>query len=206
MIDSLRALKSSNEIVISFFCDFRIDASTDPVTILRTLLVQLLRHYPWSYLDQSLQDLILQSDEQGAPSSLPTLVKLLHQACSGWNRVYIGIDALDECDPDRREELLKVITRLPLDNDKIYLFVSSRREQDIVEIFHSVDEIVSAVFLSDHTQSVGADIARHISAQINSRRRLARLPLENKSNIQSTLTEKAKGMFVSNYLDVGCID
>ncbi|KAF8064001.1 hypothetical protein FPV67DRAFT_1420628 [Lyophyllum atratum] len=197
VIDYLWRRKSSEEITLFHFCDFSNSESTDPINVLRTLLAQLLKHCEGSDSSDILEDLSgKQSRGESPPSILDDLVDLLRRACatSHWRRVFIVIDALDECSRDEREDLLGELVQLAPQSDRISLFVTSRREQDILEIFGNGVNMTE-IALTDHQGSMQHDIARHVSVQLEKRKRLQALPEHVKDKIKNTLLDRADGMF-----------
>ncbi|SJL02929.1 uncharacterized protein ARMOST_06270 [Armillaria ostoyae] len=199
VIDHLkkRVMTRSDETVLFAFADFQDARSTDVVVLLRTLLVQLLDHCkPKDFIeDPDFAELekTMQRHSTDRPRVIQHLVGLLGgKASAPWKRVFIVIDALDECAQGNRRESIAAIRNLASAGSKFSVFVTSRREQDIVDVLSRVPTIS----LVNETQKVKDDIRGFIEVKMNkSYLSLARLPEPVRARISSTLLEKANGMF-----------
>ncbi|SJL02873.1 uncharacterized protein ARMOST_06214 [Armillaria ostoyae] len=195
VIDHLKNSVMSDEIVLFAFADFQDVRSTDVVVLLRTLLAQLLNHckpedivndHDFAQLEKTMQEY-----PADLPKSLGYLVELLGKASAPWKRVFIIIDALDEFAQTGRRESIAAIRNLVSAGSKISIFVTSRAEQDIVDVLRSVPTIS----LVDETWGVKDDIGRFIEEKMNTTYLpLARLHEPVRTRITSTLLEKANGM------------
>ena len=112
------------------------------------------------------------------------------------NPVTIVIDALDECDPGERHNLLSALDTIIKESASlVHVFVSSRNDGDIVcQLEESPNIFIRA---SDNS----ADIARYVHDQVSEairKKRMARgkVSPETKELIISTLIEGAQGMQV----------
>ncbi|MCJ1401419.1 hypothetical protein MMC11_004632 [Xylographa trunciseda] len=107
-----------------------------------------------------------------------------------YNRVTIIIDALDECQSQQREKLLRFLTRLLVESNAILkILVSSR---DGTEIAHHFDTIGSLYIDASDNE---ADIRQYVEVQIESRLLSGKASHEMKSRVKSLLYLKAQGMF-----------
>ncbi len=177
------------------FADFQDARSTDVVVLLRTLLAQLLDHCkPEDFVqDPDFVELekTMERHHADRPKFLQYLVELLGKASAPWKRVFIIIDALDECTQTGRRESIAAIRRLASAGSKISVFVTSRVEQDIIDVLSSVPTIS----LVNETQRVKDDIRRFIEDKMNTTYLLlAHLHESVRIHISSTLLEKANGM------------
>ncbi|KAK0218436.1 hypothetical protein EDD85DRAFT_1029157 [Armillaria nabsnona] len=190
-------LKRAGESIVLFaFADFQDARSTDVVVLLRTLLAQLLDHCkPEDFVeDPDFAELekTMQRHHADPPKFLQYLVELLGKASAPWKRVFIVIDALDECTQTGRRESIAAIRTLASAGSKISVFVTSRAEQDIIDVLSSVPTIS----LVNETQRVKDDIQRFIEDKMNTTYlSLAHLHEPVHIHISSTLLEKANGMF-----------
>ncbi|PBK62710.1 hypothetical protein ARMSODRAFT_980545 [Armillaria solidipes] len=197
VIDHLKKRVTSDEIVLFAFADFQDVRSTDVTVLLRTLLAQLLDHCKPEYFvkNQDFAELekAMQRHHADPPKLLQYLIELLGKARAPWKRVFIVIDALDECAQTSRRESIAAIRKLVSVGSKLSILVTSRAEQDIMDVLSRVPTIS----LVDETQRVKDDIRRFIDFQMNSSYLpLARLPEAVRTRISSTLLEKANGMQV----------
>jgi hypothetical protein len=106
-------------------------------------------------------------------------------------RVYVVLDALDECRD--RGKLLEAIVGLRKSAGKTKFFVTSRPESDIIEAL-TEDGFTTISILDD---AIKHDIELFINSALQNDTHLRRLPKDLKSHIQSTLVNGAKSMQVS---------
>ncbi|KAK0450512.1 uncharacterized protein EV420DRAFT_1274625, partial [Desarmillaria tabescens] len=196
VIDHLKKSVTSEEIVLFAFADFQDVRSTDVVVLLRTLLAQLLDHCkPEDFVeDMDFTELekTMHRHHADRPKFLQYLSELLEKASEPWKRVFIVIDALDECVQKNRRESIAAIRKLAYAGSKISVFVTSRGEQDIVDVLSSVPTIS----LGDETERVQDDIQRLIEDKMNtSHLSLKHFHESVRTRITLTLLEKSKGMF-----------
>ena len=112
-------------------------------------------------------------------------------------RVFLVLDALDECTLRQRKELCEFMLRVANTSSTsacqgiVKLFITSRRESDIEQAFQSIPTI------EVEAAKVDSDIEVYVKAQIELRLQNRSLRLRNmalKDKISSTLTTKAGGM------------
>ncbi|KAH6669479.1 hypothetical protein B0J14DRAFT_431832, partial [Halenospora varia] len=125
-----------------------------------------------------------------ARSDMPIILELLDE-----NPAIIIIDALDECDPNRRHEIITALqTIIQSAASVVKVFVSSRDDQDIrCRLENSPNIYIQA-------RTNGEDIQRFIETQVYQAVRERRLLSGNVSgelqnHITNTLISKAQGMF-----------
>lgn len=122
------------------------------------------------------------------------LLKLFEFIVKEFKHVYLMLDALDEL--KQRTEFLQLLHRIAVAKkgstyEKIRVFVTSRREQDIRNVFKDVPivEIEAKNVIPDITQFVKSEIKRHLDE--------GNLTVEDShlvENIKSKLVEKSDGM------------
>jgi hypothetical protein len=109
-------------------------------------------------------------------------------------RATIIIDALDECDPARRHELLSALDRIREESTSLVkVFVSSRDDQDIVcQLNHLPDVFIHA---SDNCEDIKNFVRFRVNQSIKNKTLLrGNVTEELKSRIISSLIEGAQGM------------
>jgi hypothetical protein len=101
----------------------------------------------------------------------------------------IIIDALDECDPARRHELLLALDRIREESTSLVkVFVSSRDDQDIVcQLNHSPD-----VFI--HATNNCEDIENFVRFQVNQ-------SIKDKTLLRGNVTEELKNRITSSLIE-----
>ena len=198
-IDDFEADRNLNPIY--FYCQ-RNSAEperSDPEAILRSLVRQMSCLRPGGALLQSVRDLYDARKKEGfAAGSLESdectaliLVMTKHRPMTT-----ILIDALDECDPEKRYVLLDALSSIVTDSTGLVkLFVSSRDDRDI--ILH-LGEWPNLKIQASHNQD---DIARYVNSEvskvIHSRKwRSGRVDENIEEEIKLALIKKAQGMSV----------
>ncbi|SJL02903.1 uncharacterized protein ARMOST_06244 [Armillaria ostoyae] len=180
VIDYLkRNLKHIGKNIILFaFADIQDIQSTDVVVLLCTLLVQLLDHYKLEDFvenpDFAELEKMMQRHHADPPKFLQYLIELLGKG-------------------KRRESIAAIHDLAYVAGSKISILVTSRAEQDIVDILSHVPTIS----LIDKTQRVEDDIQKFIEVRMNNPDYLllTHLPEPVHAHISLTLLEKANGMF-----------
>ena len=110
------------------------------------------------------------------------------------NPATIIIDALDECDPARRYELLEVLDNIIQQSSNVVnIFVSSRDDNDIVcRLENSPNVIIDA---TDNGKDIQRFIVSQVDQSIKNKRLLSgRVSGDLKQQIINVLNEAAQGM------------
>ncbi|KAH8664515.1 hypothetical protein BX600DRAFT_464581 [Xylariales sp. PMI_506] len=117
--------------------------------------------------------------------------EVLLELLAEYPSVTIVIDALDEVDPDDRQELMDVLSFLMQNAPNLVkIMISSRDNYDIALHLHGSPNVY--IDADDNA----ADIEKFINAQLTSARLLrGKLPDDLKQEITNTLLTKARGMF-----------
>ncbi|KAK3933930.1 hypothetical protein QBC46DRAFT_462872 [Diplogelasinospora grovesii] len=128
--------------------------------------------------------------ERRTEPNLQQLQDVLSEVVRDFDRVYIGIDALDESQ-DRRN-LLALIETLIIETrfSKIQLFAASREYGDISRKMGSLSQP-----LSMSNSFVEADIRLYVAAKIKQNAEFRRFPPDLRDEVENKLSAGAKGMF-----------
>lgn len=173
----------------------------DPDEIMRSILKQLSSSTSAVAVREPVaakyKELKKDADETGCqePSKLTMTEceELILELLSS-NPATIIIDALDECDPVRRHELLEVLDNIIQESSNVVnVFVSSRDDNDIVcRLENSPNVIINA---TDNGKDIQRFIIFQVNQSIKNRRLLSgRVSDELKEQIISVLTKGAQGM------------
>jgi ankyrin repeat domain-containing protein 50 len=103
------------------------------------------------------------------------------------------MDALDECKEDQREQIISFISDLTNDLPRAKVFVTSRRETDIVEAFARWKTPTIQI----EPRNIAEDIDVFVRDRVEALVGLGTLRLENpalKGRIIETLITRAEGM------------
>jgi hypothetical protein len=172
--------------------------------MLRSLIVQLCGRRPDS--PEALQKLggFRDTTHQPGPDKLEAA---LQATTEGFEKVFLVIDALDECPENNGERkiLLKLIDSIQRwSSNNLHFLCTSRKEMDIERAFQSLlkNQNASTIDLHVHCKEVDRDIEIFITQTISSPTfaSWSNVPtLKNlRTKIQTELTEKAGGMYVQS--------
>jgi hypothetical protein len=143
-------------------------ARSNPQAILASLARQLSSTQPGKPLLQPSIDLYDEEEAEGFVSGQPQLdqsLKLIMQLIELYPQTTIILDALDECDPATRLDLLRALEHILKHScSLVKVFVSSRNDQDIVLQLNGYLnlEIDSRRNSNDIAQFVNAEVERLI--------------------------------------------
>lgn len=111
-----------------------------------------------------------------------------------FEKVFLVLDALDECTPDQRRELFEVLGGLVSpthsNSGNVKLFVTSREEPDIKREFQNFPVIPI------EAKKVDEDLESYVTAKIDQYIEDGNLRIEAalKNKIRTTLVDRAGGM------------
>lgn len=170
-----------------FYFDFKEPGKQNARNMVLSLLGQLCTHQ--STIPHCVQTLY-QKEMDHEPPSIANLTVALFDIVKTFKRTFLVIDALDEC-IERPVLLATLCTIVQHQHGKhLKVLVASREEQNIRASFASLP------FLSIRTQ-MSSDIGLYITESIDTDTRLSSLPEEIKLEINGTISEGAKGMYVA---------
>ena len=109
---------------------------SDPAAILASIASQMSFLHPGDPLLSPAVELYKKKEAEGfksGPLRIDECCALILQLTEYYQMTVIVLDALDECNPDLRDELLEALGQIIQDSPNLVkIFVSSRDEQDIV--------------------------------------------------------------------------
>lgn len=185
------ALQENIAICFAYY-NYRTPELKDPSKIIAALVKQLCRKRdtisPWllKFKHDSLDPSIA-----GTQESLLRLVEELEL-----EKVYIVIDALDECPEEERHRIIGIISEVMKALSGARIFITSRRESDILRAF----EECSTPTIQIQADNVAADIERFVCDEVKKLRKGyhgKKLHITNDFLVErviKTLTQKAEGM------------
>lgn len=189
-------------ILLHFYFDFRA-RQNDVDSMLRSLILQLMDHFRDAF--PQIDQLFEASCGRGARQ--PTRIELLEVLLLALaindrdgEKVYIVLDALDECDSADSEHLEAALARMHECNLPSAHFLITSRQDGLAN--SALEDIVSLRYRVLARQiDVDNDIAAWVEEQLSSRGRLGRKlskwdqHASLKARIQSELLKKASGMY-----------
>lgn len=178
--------KNTNVGVAFIYCNHKETETQTASNLIASLWRQLAfgRH-----ISSDVHDLYLKHNERHTKPSLDEIVSVLRSAVADYLRVFVIVDALDEC-PNEKNTRDIVLTRLTTLGPTVNLLLTSRPNIGIEMIFPDIEQL--EIRASPH------DIRLYIKAQINSGSRLAK-HCKDRPNLQEEIEKKiisrADGMY-----------
>ena len=174
-----------------YYFDFNDERKQTIDGFLSSVLTQL------SYQTETLPDGVRYLHEQSSNGSLrpkrAALIDALFSVAKSYQKVYIIVDALDECQ-DRTEVVTLIMQIVNIGSKNIHLMGTSRRERDLESVFQ--DNRSQTVSLTG--AFVDKDIALYVRSKLSRDRRLQAWPGSVKDEIETVLIEKACGMYANH--------
>jgi hypothetical protein len=159
VIEAIRSHHEGDVTVAFFYCEHQEPAKCDPLKLLGTILHQILRTFRPPF-PPTIAALIDRHSPNHSAWTLPVLADLICAFTTGDNKVFLVIDALDEC--EQRTRLLPILQQLA---HCLPLFITSRYEGDIRTSF---DE--SARYrISIGPSNIYAEIRQFVQEEIKER-------------------------------------
>ncbi|KAF8247663.1 hypothetical protein K440DRAFT_289711, partial [Wilcoxina mikolae CBS 423.85] len=199
VIETLRRSWNLNSEALAYFYCNRDEADRNkPEVILRILLRQLAI----SEDGPLLQPLVVHyqmEKKKGFPSGPPGVQKcldLILETVDCYSRATFVIDALDECDRERREALFDALKTIQARSKcVVHLFVSSRRDRDIRLQFASVPKV--SIRATDNADDIEHFVREEVASCIEKKRLLGGdVDSKLREEVICTLISKADGMFL----------
>ncbi|KAL7755260.1 hypothetical protein ACKLNR_015017 [Fusarium oxysporum f. sp. zingiberi] len=189
--------ENSGVVTIFFFCDSKIESRNTAVSILRSLMHQLISHQP-SLINTIIPQWKQQSQRLFQETSFGSLWKLFEDMIvkSGFKTIYCIIDALDECEANSLSLLLRKFERLSRghlgSSPKLRLICLSRRyPENIPEAL-----LLFAKMELDSMTARKEDINQFITSQLQELAQKKRLSREMWSSLEQTFRKKSEGTFL----------
>ena len=171
--------------VAYIYCDYKDQVAQTASNLIACLIRQIIGRP--KNLPQQLQELHKHLEDQKRKPSLNELKTLLVSLCDGYERIYILVDALDECEATKqRRNLLPMLESLPHGSTR--LFVTSRpNNEDINQSFDKASKVTIS--------ASGSDLRQYITERIDERKDVVyRLTPQLKEKIVSSISANASGM------------
>ena len=109
------------------------------------------------------------------------------RTCEAFDRVFLVIDALDECSPERRRRVLQALKRLH-EVQSISIFVTSRPyPEDVMKAFEPYPNIA--------IEARDPDIRKYVRTEIDNYHKLDETDQNFKEDIVIKLSQKAHNMY-----------
>jgi hypothetical protein len=180
---------SSDPILLYFFFDFREVKKQSLEEMARSLAYQL---YIQDKNFQQPLDSLLKACDDGfrKPTAEQLLGPIVGNSLATDRKVYLILDALDECSVPRQQLLAWIEKVAESTSQKIHLLVTSRKEPDIDSILGRVDLIDQSIAIQ--TEVVDEDISAYILHRLRTDDGFKRW--EHRKDIQQMIRESLMGM------------
>lgn len=195
----------SNEGFAYFYCNKQERMRSEPKEILRNLIRQLAIG-PWKKngRDGSIHVMVHalweKSQREGISSTFAQWEACLLGLIDAYPRTTIVVDGLDECDRTQRRNLVNLLTALASRREKdskpVKIFISTRPEDDILELFNNCPTIR----MQDKQRA--SDIETFVRARISQHSEWSSMELDFRNFLTSTLLEKSGDMFLFASLQI----
>lgn len=199
LVEQLNKVARESQAVLfaHYFCDDKDGLRRTATAILRGILGQLLRQRPALFR-------LMEEDYKIKRDSVVDDVDVLWEfllrmldGCIG--RVYILIDALDECEEQSRSTLLALLKDLK-PSVRAHILVTGRPLSDILEVGHEV-----GVHLCLDSAKVSGDLAKFIDFRVSEIGHRKRYSTEFEDEVRSAVQNRAGGTFLWAALVLGDI-
>ena len=140
------------------------------------------------------QDIYHKCHDGHQKPTLKDLQAALDRILKGFGKVFLVMDALDECsmEDNEREQLLKIINNIHVSSSQsLHLLATSRRESDIEAVLVPMLTIPA---ISIQSARVDADIKIHVRSELGALGKRKNWPHDLLTEIEETLVREANGM------------
>ncbi|CCT69586.1 related to vegetatible incompatibility protein HET-E-1 [Fusarium fujikuroi IMI 58289] len=192
VIDYALEKAETSEGLAFFYCKRDEENRRNPQDILRSILRQLstpVRDIESGTIHAALKNLPNKLALKGTTINVSTCENLLGELVEDYPRTTIILDALDECDRNTREELMRVFSNLASRSSKVRVFISSRHDEDIQRHFKNTPII--EMLATDNEE----DIASFVEEKLLRDSRWVEISPELQKEIKARFHEKSLGMF-----------
>ena len=186
VVDELMGMNGEDIGVAYMYCDYADKDNQTAENIIASLVKQLSLRKP-STLDH-IQKLYEQCGLGKVRPGLTKLTETFRNLCTAYRRIYLVIDALDECDEESRKLLLDQLEKV--DHSIVRIFLTSRPH--LIEMQRKFDELPQVEIMAKDS-----DIREFILNDIREKFNLLELiedTAQLEENIIIAITSKAKGM------------
>jgi hypothetical protein len=185
-VDHLHNNVETQDVGVAYlYCDYRRQADQNVPDLLAAILKQLVQDRP--SIVQPLSSLYDHHRVRGTRLSLHETLSTLQSVLSHLSKVYVVIDALDECSNQdgTRNQLLKFCRKFEEQTD-LRLMVTSRHIPDIVDEFAGVPQL--------DVRASNADVKQYVVGKVKQLARCVQRDGDLQELIQRKMVEVVDGM------------
>ncbi|KAJ5535881.1 hypothetical protein N7513_009067 [Penicillium frequentans] len=181
-----------------FYCNRNEDSRRDPLCVLQSYVRQLSTAVGRSgHMRRSLQVASDEARRQASQFGIKDCESQLLESVNGYSQTIFVLDALDECEPDSRYQLIKAIGDLVSKSDRLVkVFISSRPDIDIKNAFKYRSSI--EILAMDNE----CDIEKFVNEEIEKPRQWGQISPQLQKDIVKAILDGSRGMFQWAYLQI----
>jgi NACHT domain len=193
IVDDLRAHfeQKKDVVTVYFYCSFNRQSEQNLGQMLASLTRQMFQEQ--DDVPKAIEDIYLKHRDRGTRPTVDQLKDLLRLLVQDYARVFIVIDALDECEnkAGSRDQLLDELFGLQAQKAKnVNVLVTTRCIPEITTRFTTCPEI--------EIQASKEDIERYMDSCMSILPLFVRQSIKLQNVIKKGITDAAKGMLVKN--------
>ncbi|KAI0966492.1 hypothetical protein F4678DRAFT_449592 [Xylaria arbuscula] len=191
--------RSPNQQGLAFFyCDRNEEERRKPLSILRSFVRQLSTTIKNpDYIRTELRDCYRKARSNGSGLSFKTCKEQLLESINLYSQTTLVLDALDECEPNLRGQILEVIEDLISRSENgLKIFISSRPDRDIKDRFLKTPNI--EIQATDNEE----DIQKFVREKIVLHGNWKDMSQDLRDTIVEKLYAKSQGMFQWAFLQI----
>src|ERR1700685_270908 len=189
IINHLESFFKGRDIAITYmYCNYKQQTEQTVCNLITSLLGKLVRDYPVVYED--VKHIYELHKKNGTRLTLDEALRVLVSAARRFSKVFIVLDALDEC-PEASGTRAGLLAALRTLKDTFKLLVTSRDLSSVAEDFCDAQRL--------RISASNGDVGRYIEKRIDSERWLKRYVKkcpELQEEIVTKILENVQGMYV----------
>ncbi|KAK2769608.1 hypothetical protein FQN53_005988 [Emmonsiellopsis sp. PD_33] len=188
----------NHEGIAFFYCNRNDPERREPLAVLRSFVRQLSTTANGQHsMQQRIRQYYNKSREEGSTPTINDCKELLLELINTYPKTTIILDALDECEEQKRSVLVEVVNYFVASASRpVKIFISSRPYIDIRDMFWNHANI--GIQATDNHD----DISKFVESEIVRHRRWNKMPTELQKDIVDTLQDRSQGMFQWAYLQI----
>ncbi|KAL2826282.1 ankyrin repeat-containing domain protein [Aspergillus cavernicola] len=192
VIDRIQSqITMKNEGFAFFYCRKGDELRSQPLSILQSFVRQLSTNSnnPES-VQTKLRDAVKEAREKGTNFRLKQCKEQILTSLNIYAKSTLVIDAMDECDPESRDELIEALNLFIRDSEKpVKIFISSRPDPGSATALESSSNV--GIQASDNQD----DIRKYLDIELDKHARRVAVLKRMKPEIMEKLLERSQGTF-----------
>ena len=173
-----------------FYCNRNEKSRRQPLSVLQSYVRQLstVTSNP-EHMQTKLRKLCNEMEQNGSDLRFDTCRQLILESVNLYPKTTLVVDALDECEPESRWQLVRMIEDLLLQSERpLKVFISSRPDGDIRDCFLARPSIQIQATDNQH------DIEKFVNEQIDKPRQWGKVSASLRRDIVKIVLDRCNGM------------